>query len=73
MAEPQELDPFVSTDEVELDPAELAILDALDTDDETQFVSLEDAREHMRQWLLESPLLLASALGPLRKFNQAHP
>jgi hypothetical protein len=42
MAEAQEFDPFVSTDEVELSPEELAELDELDTDDETQFISSEE-------------------------------
>lgn len=54
MAEPQEFDPFVATEEAELTPEELAVLDERDTDDESQYVSAKDARERFKQWLSKS-------------------
>jgi hypothetical protein len=54
MAEPQEFDPFVSTEEIELTSEELAILEDRDSDEETQFVSAKEARERFRQWLSRS-------------------
>ena len=54
MAEPQKFDPFVSTEEIELTSEDLAILEERDTDDEKQFLSVEEARERFREWLLRS-------------------
>lgn len=54
MAEPQEFDPFVSAEEIELTSEELAILEERDTGEETQFVSAREARERFREWLSNS-------------------
>ena len=55
MAEAQGFDPFVNTEEVEIEPEELAILEERDTDDESQFVSLDEAQQDFNKWLSESP------------------
>ena len=56
MAEAQEFDPFVSDQEIEVAPEEMAILEQRDTEDETQFVSAEEARERFHQWLSKSSI-----------------
>ena len=54
MAEPQKFDPFVSTEEIELTSEELAILEERDTDEEAQFISVDEARERFGRWLSRS-------------------
>lgn len=54
MAEPKNFDPFVSTEEVEIEPEELAIIEERDTDDESQFISAKEARQRFHQWLSKS-------------------
>lgn len=56
MAEAQEFDPFVSIEEIEIEPEEAAILEERDTDDEKQFVSAEEARARFHQWLSRSSI-----------------
>lgn len=56
MAEAQQFDPFVSDEEIEIEPEEIAVLEQRDTNDETQFVSAEEARTQFRQWLSKSSI-----------------
>jgi hypothetical protein len=59
MAEAQEFDPFVNTEEVEESEETLHLLDedCREIDDgDVRMVSPEEARTHFRQWLTSSPI-----------------
>jgi predicted transcriptional regulator len=56
MSKPESIDPFVSTEEeVEVDAETAAAIErGMKAGDEGRFVSLDEARERMKQWLSKS-------------------
>jgi predicted transcriptional regulator len=55
MANPERIDPFVSTEEVEVDEETAAAIQrGIEDADAGRVITLEEARERMQQWLSKS-------------------